>query len=233
MKKFSKLLALGLALTLTFGMTVSAAEGADSAGEIAAAEESAKKEAEAVSSATEGVNLEAVPATVYLAAQKEVVNQAGNLIAAAAAKMPENKRVKAGTTPVPVLTVDVKVPNATTEQLEKGVAVTLKSNALVTDGSVMYVVLHQNSRTGEWEVLKSSQNGNSITAIFHNFSPTVVVAVATEPDPLSEEVKDNENNNNDPAKSPQTGEALPIAGFMALICLAGVAVCVRKANYNK
>lgn len=35
-----------------------------------------------------------------------------------------------------------------------------------------------------------------------------------------------------PAVSPKTGEALPVAAIMALVCLAGAAVCVKKARCN-
>ena len=32
--------------------------------------------------------------------------------------------------------------------------------------------------------------------------------------------------------SPKTGETLPVAGIMAVICLAGAAVAVKKVKFN-
>lgn len=35
-----------------------------------------------------------------------------------------------------------------------------------------------------------------------------------------------------PGTSPKTGETLPVAGMMAVLCLAGALVCIKKASYN-
>ena len=75
-----------------------------------------------------------------------------------------------------VAAVDVARPaGVTDEELEAGVAVTFKVTGIVSGKT--YAVLHQKA-DGTWEKLQAEVKADgSITAIFHSFSPVLVVEI--------------------------------------------------------
>lgn len=109
-----------------------------------------------------------------------------------------------------------------------------------------YVVAHWNGQA--WEVLQTKVENGVVYALFPSgFSPVSLTIVTVGEDAGEEEPDDDNNNNNNnnnnnsnnsnnssstPA-SPKTGETAPVAGILAVICLAGVAVCAKKARYNR
>lgn len=102
-----------------------------------------------------------------------------------------------------------------------------------------YVMLHQKGAT-EWEVLPVTVNSNgSITFEVESFSFFQLLRA-------TQVVEKDDGDDSSPAPaaaaavtasgapaSPKTGEALPAAGIITMICLAGAAVCVRKVRYNR
>lgn len=115
-----------------------------------------------------------------------------------------------------------------------------------------YLIMHI-KENGEVEYLGPAQCVNgSVTVGFTSLSPVVPIEVtlvgedvAGEPETPAEPTPNPNPGDSHweggadhvPATtesgapaSPQTGEVLPIAGFMAVICLAGAVVCVKKAR---
>ena len=137
--------------------------------------------------------------------------------------------------------LDVEVAGATPEQLAQGIQVTLQIPS-VKAGS-RYVVLHlpdgkEPTVLENWEHLTATvtQDGY-MTVTFTSFSPIVVVELAdADSGETGSGSSDTGNSGTEAAAastvttalSPKTGEALPIAGIMAVIFLAGALFCARK-----
>lgn len=73
------------------------------------------------------------------------------------------------------------------------------------------VVLHQKSN-GEWEIIKPSNVANgSVTFSMTSYSPVAIVVDGT---------------------ASKTADMSVVVAVMAMICLAGVAVCAKKVRFN-
>lgn len=262
MKKLSSMLALGMALALTFGMTVSAAgskttedetytptetqiEAADKViteGKASGSAVGAPADCDVKVSA-EGVN----PATVAEVINTNVIQNALDRMSdaeyqAALDKLGavSNKNNASFTIKDPVAAVDITsnyVP-------EGGLTLELTSPKIAPNDSTTYVVMHLNSVTGLWEVLipEKVENGK-VTVKFSSLSPALITETAIivpvgedtdDPEPwLEPRHPEQTGSAASPATSPKTAETLPVAGVMAMIALAGAAVCAGKIRYNK
>lgn len=229
MKKFSKMLALGMALSLAFGVTAFAANSP------------------AVGDANLGGKVEVTPEgleegqeIVVGKTSETYVNKAQNIIQYFQEAFTDVITVGDGKKAVPkeVATVfEVSLEKAGNEVEVGPNGVTLTFNFTGFDVAKKYAVLHFTSEY-VFEVLPATVTPDGVKATFTSLSPVAIVEVG-------EEAADNNNNNNnnnnntqdsstsDSAKSPQTGEVLPVAGIIALICLAGAAVCFGKVRYSK
>ncbi len=99
-----------------------------------------------------------------------------------------------------------------------------------------YVVFHyKNGINAAPEVLSATVVNGKIRATFSSFSPVVIAEVNSEVIQTGENNNggSNDSNNSGTPESPKTGEALPVAGLLAVICMAGAALCAAKARYNK
>ncbi len=116
-----------------------------------------------------------------------------------------------------------------------------------------YVFLHLN-HDGEWEAIPAVVTGNGqLTGKFTSLSPlsAQMVVIEFEPDDVQPEQPEKPDEKPvdtapwwdwGPAEntatatgttSPKTGETLPVVGIIALICLAGAAVSVKKVSFNR
>ena len=231
MKKFMKLMAFAMAMTLVFGMTVSAAESPTTEDQEA---NTAFKVVQEVGAVTEDganltVNKAALTGEQYTAAKAAVD---GAVIADVTKKSI-------------VAALDVTVPDATAEQLAKGITVTFAVDGVKTGSS--YVVFHLKA-DGTWEQLTAAvPRDGYVSATFTSFSPVVVVEVvkaASSDNNGGSSDSGSANSGSDssnaaaaaPAEaavSPKTGEMFPAAGIMAVICLAGASFCAVKVRKNQ
>lgn len=247
MKKLSSMLALGLALALTFGMTVSAKESPTTEGTAPSMTEAQQKDytqkssalTQAVGSVTATVDGKSVtltkepvaPETLYQA-ERLADDKAAEKAAALKLDVPKGATVKTTV----VGSADLKLPEGT-EMPEAGITLTIPISG-IKEGKT-YVLLHLANGTWETIVPKSVVNG-AVEATFKSLSPVVASEVFVV---VAEEEKEEDDDDVaavpaaaaavNPATSPKTAETLPVAGVMALICLAGAAVCAGKVRYNK
>lgn len=231
MKKFSKMLALGMALSLAFGVTAFAADSitVDTSGLEGGVLESIAVEG----NLQEGDKVVATPAPENTSENvwKEFADW-GEAIKASGydASAPASLSI--------ATTFEVEVQNADGEKVDRG-EIKLTFDWVGFDASKNYAVLHYDGT--KWEVIPAIVTADGVKATFTSFSPVVIVEV-------SEYIAPPDNNNNSGAdtntgsqttaqpeehKSPQTGGVLPVAELMALVSLAGSAVCVRRARSNK
>ncbi len=219
-KKLTSVLALATAMALTFGMTVCAAGSsatpnvnADVKGQQVAADttdpadENVKAELEAQAAAlASGITAEGATVTALTAGElKDVREKAGDIALAA---------VSNNAVIVVVAGADIEAPAGT---------LTINIPGFVKAEGKKYMVLHLNEATGVWETVDAEILDGKIIATFSSLSPVVVVEI-------SEKAPANNSAAATPAESPKTGETLPVAGVMAVVCLAGAAVCAKKAR---
>lgn len=248
MKKLSKMAALGLALALTFGMTVNAEESPTTAGVAPELKEEQVKEyteksktlEAAVGNVTVSVGGQTVtldkepvaPETLYEAVQI-AAGKAAEVTADLKLDVPEGKTVVTNV----VGSADIKW---TGEIPAGGLELTIPISGI--EEGKKYILLHLTG--GKWEtILPTSVANGKVTATFTSLSPVVASEV------MIVEVGEDEDDDDDdsdasgttqaaaaaanPATSPKTAETLPVAGVMALIALAGAAVCADKIRYNR
>ena len=130
------------------------------------------------------------------------------------------------------------VEESKVEEIKKaGVKLALPIKVTPVEGKVYYIA-HMYA-PGKWETVPANITADgTVIATFYSFSPVYVVEVDVA-------VKDNGNDSDDDddaqqtapveetTASPKTGEALPVAGVMAVICLIGAAVCTaKKVKFN-
>lgn len=246
MKRLSKMAALGLALALTFGMSVNAAESVTTEGNAPVLSEEQTKQYEqkaadqaaatTVTATVGGVSVEIKkePVAPQTLAQAEQVG-ADKVIANASSlgiKIPEGATV---TTTV-VGSANISIPEGT--DISKGIQLSIGISGIQAGKN--YVLLHL-TKDGVWETIKpDSIADGKVTATFTSLSPVVasevIVLVGEEESEPWPEPRHPENAAAAPAgaaTSPKTGETLPAAGLMALICLAGAAVCAKRVRYNR
>lgn len=148
------------------------------------------------------------------------------------------------------LTMELKAPeNMTAEQISQGVTVPIKPSFEVKKNGngrmYLYFVLHHLA-DGTVEYLPTSVKDGVIYATFTSFSPVTIVEqmVYVSDDQADNGGSTDDNNNSNsgnsgsqeaqsPATSPKTGEVFPVAGFMALVLVAGAAVCAGKARSRR
>ena len=179
MKRFSKMLALGLAAALVFGMTAQA-ESVNGGNSDAASE--AMKDAATVPPSTividgEEVTVEFKTEALDVATFEEVKTTA----ASSTAVNDVQGRIKAADQnvtfvgePRPVAAFDlVKPEGLSDEQIAKGVTVPFKLEGGVKE-NVRYAVIHFLA-AGGFEVLPATVKDGMIHATFTSFSPVVIV----------------------------------------------------------
>ncbi len=244
-KRFAGIAALGMALTLAFGMTVSAAPSAsaeDSNYEDVVLQDVADK-----SNATGGtIQVDGKDVTVELevkpvskqeqgVAVKAVQEQAEVIREKVLKMIPEVEEVAAATELKTLPAIDVKPTNGlTNDQIKAAGGVEVRIQHAQLENGKYYVLVHimENGAVETLDPVKAS-NG-TVTVKVMGFSTFVPVEV---PVTVSDDGDDDDNDDSSPATtesgapaSPKTGEVLPLAGFMAVICLAGAVVCVKKAH---
>ena len=236
MKKFSKIMALSMALALTLGMTVFA-DGSSDPGAIMAqdAQETTVSATDAKGNPV-SVNVEVKEATG--AATPANINAAvENADSALTVAIKNASKYGEIHTPTLVTSIDINVTAAS--PLGDGTSFKVHvpcSYVRALQGGTKYVLMHLNN--GVWEAVDSLVVGDGYfeftTTSFSNYALFLVDEVvptnggdggqgstsADTPAPASEPV------------SPKTGESVPVAGFAALILLAGAAVCAKKAQFN-
>lgn len=233
MKRFSKMLALGMALSLAFGVTVCAANSptVDTSGlgekvDIAVPDGMLEAGQKLVAEDMDQADKDNVTKTIT---ESGMLKKIG-----AAAKVAEGKKATAKL--VKTFELEVRKDN---KKVDTGIVMTFSWEGF--EATKKYVVLHFNGT--DWDVIAPTSAGkDSITVIFDSLSPVAIVEVGEEVADTGNNNTGNTNNNtnnnnnnsqNEAPKSPATGETLPVAGIMALICLAGAAVCAGKVRYNK
>lgn len=234
MKKLSGLIALGLTMTMLFGMTVSAEESPRT--------ETTDKTVEAPADlgATVTANVEGAEVKVMAESTKSVAaSQAANPNVVAQAKTIVGVSGDYELSAVPGLAVDITVPEGTEVSAAKPFVASFTNSSFVVGKN--YVALHM-KKDGTWEVLPVAISGNTATVKFTSLSPVRFFEVVPETEKAGDDDDDDDSAEVTPvnprtgepaAASPKTGETVPVAGMMALICLAGVAVCASKVRYNR
>lgn len=216
MKKFSKLLALGLALALSFGMTVSAEENPSVTPPVVGGASADK---------AVFVPSESWTAEEWKAAETAVENsKAGSVVYG---------REVTGIVNVYMMEAPDgwKQGDSVTETFENMPALA------EGEGFVLYHFNKDGTFKEEIAVVWNADK-KAYQAVITSFSPFVLVKVKGEVKPG---VAPTTPATTTPATttpatgapvSPKTGETLPVAGMMAVLCLAGVVVCAKKARCN-
>lgn len=243
-KKLMSAIALSMAMALTFGMTAFAAPSkvtADDANTVVGApvkaeitevtDENLTKEADTlqkdVAVTVDGAEGTATVAPVT-AGELKSAKDAVKTVADWSLKQ-DNKTVETTVVAAADVTFDGTIPAT-------GITLTIAVPNLQVEAGASYIVLHLNN--GQWEIVPAVVENGKITATFTSLSP-IVVAKAEVKDAPAASNNNNSNNNSStttttsPAESPKTGETLPVVGMLAVICLAGAAVCAKKVRYNK
>jgi len=292
MKKISSMLALGMALALTFGMTVSAAESPatqnpdykpteadtqaaeatiaalpkaedivvkpstalkdDQGKEVQVTVQTIKAETVAELQATD-VTEKAVESLKSNGGEAKVTETIAKAMAAVngSDKVDSTKQkitdVKIEKTPVAAAVIEIP-ENAVIP--ETGLQLEISLPGFTPKADATYVVMHL-GKDG-WEIIAPDAIADGkVTATFKDLSPVTVnevtftVVKIADPEPVGEETGEDEEDDSEdsssaapaavvnPATSPKTAETLPAAGVMALIALAGAAVCAGRMRYNR
>lgn len=134
--------------------------------------------------------------------------------------------------------VDISLPADVAVSESNPVTVAIPVNIEIQPEKT-YLVLHMVA-DGQWETVKAVIVNGTIYGTFTKLSPVLVV----EADAVKAGNNDDDDDDDDsgivvlengtaaPA-SPKTGESIPVAGMMAVICLAGAAVCAVKVRYSR
>lgn len=286
MKRISSMLALGMALALTFGMTVNAAGSTTTQNpDYQPTQEELNTAQGVIDSLTDVTNVTAIlsgtevivetdeiQAETVAELMSETVDVRGeavnNMAADDLADVKSLLETAKGETidfskneitvdPAPIAAVDIKLETET--DLSSGLRVTISIPGFTPDEGEVYVIMHL-GKNG-WEVIIPDEvTDGEVTATFYDLSPAtvsklVLVPITETPNPvppttnqttkpaengaLNETGDDGSDDDQatpaaaNPAISPRTAETLPAAGIVALICLAGAAVCAGKIRYNK
>lgn len=227
MKRFSKMLALGMALAFVFGMTVSAAES-PVAGSV---------NKDVTAEAAESIEVEAAAAEMVTAATTGATTKVTS----------DQIKTALNTTNTYKVNKVVGVWNLTVSAEGQ---VTFTAPAPAEKQAYVLVHFQDDACTIVKEVLAVTAVGGKYVATVKSGSPFALVLVddtTTPPNNNQNNNNNNSNNNNSnnqqasqPAAqnnaapvSPKTGEAVPVMGILAVICLAGVCFCARKAYCSK
>lgn len=244
MKKFSKMLALGMAAAMVFGMTVSAAGSKDTIDAVVDGVNTVIENAGVQDS--QGNVIENAPKVEATVLPETVYNETfGSNYDEALAKVDANDAVNAAIDAAFATLNNGSDKNVYRDIIDVTVEGEIPAGGLYVpvlpsaDGEA-YVVAHWNGTA--WEVLQTKVENGAVYALFpQGFSP-VYISILTV---TGEEVPDNNggsdnndsssdsNNSSAAPESPKTGETLPVAGILAVICLAAAAVCAKKVRYNR
>lgn len=244
MKKFSKMLALGMAAAMVFGMTVSAAGSKDTIDAVVDGVNTVIENAGVQDS--QGNVIENAPKVEATVLPETVYNETfGSNYDEALAKVDANEAVNAAIDAAFATLNNGSDKNVYRDIIDVTVEGEIPAGGLYVpvlpsaDGEA-YVVAHWNGTA--WEVLQTKVENGAVYALFpQGFSP-VYISILTV---TGEEVPDNNggsdnndsssdsNNSSAAPESPKTGETLPVAGILAVICLAAAAVCAKKVRYNR
>ena len=89
-------------------------------------------------------------------------------------------------------------------------------------------------------MLQTKVENGAVYALFpQGFSPVYISILTVTGEEVPDNNDDNDSSDSDNSnssaapESPKTGETLPVAGIMAVICLAAAAVCAKKVRYNR
>lgn len=289
MKRLSSMLALGMALALTFGMTVCAAESSTTQNpdykptetETKAAEDTIKElptvtqdDVKATVTDSTGkqvqIKVEVKPIQAATVAELQSTNvtekaveslksdggeaKVTDTIAKAMAAAGLTDKVDSSTQKVtdvkiekkPVAAAVIEIPADV--DISKGVQLEISLPGFTPKAGSTYVVMHL-GKDG-WEIIAPDAIADGkVTATFTNLSPVTLNEVTFTVVPITPVGEDVNGDSESwpeprhpeqtgsapasPATSPKTAETLPVAGVMALIALAGAAVCAGKIRYNK
>lgn len=239
MKKFSKIMALSMALALTFGMTVCAADSPDVEQEwvdqaTESSEATATKDGEEVQV---DINVKKATGEAAKASLEKTVQNADDTLTKA---IQEASKLGTINTPELLITIDIEVTKELGGALDEGteVTVTVPCEGLKQEAGYKYVLMHLKDGT-TWEAISEVTIGNGTftfkSSSFSNYalfkvsekvttSPTTTPSSSPAPAPAAAPASE--------PVSPKTGESVPVAGFAALILLAGAAVCAKKVQLN-
>lgn len=260
MKRFTKMLALGMAAALAFGMTVSAAPSKDTIDNVEDAVNVVIQNAGVQDS--QGNVLENPPKVEAVQLPEDVYSEAFGENYDEACK----KAINSAAVSPKIDTVFAEAfPGVSTDRMELySDIIDIQVEGEIPAGGLFvpvwlsgdgeaYVVAHWNGQA--WEVLQTKVENGVVYALFPSgFSPvslTIVTVGEEQPDDGNNNNNNNNNNNSNNSSnnnnnnnnnnssssstpaSPKTGETAPVAGILAVICLAGVAVCAKKVRYNR
>ena len=241
MKKFSKIVALSMALALTFGMTVCA--------EVSPGTMNKWEDKAADTSATTSDGQEVKMTATEAIGGEEAVNAVSNAVADLSNSLTQQIVQAASITKASDVSLVFVLDIKPTASISGAITVTIPFQVAQPAANQKYVLMHYTA-TGWVPVEGASVNAEgSITFTSSSFSNYALFLVTedTSSDNNNNNGSGNSNSNSNsnnnggttttqaPASepvSPKTGESVPVAGFAALILLAGAAVCAKKVQLN-
>lgn len=227
-KRISGMIALGMALTLTFGMTAFAAEPenpspgkvdvitdqketADLTAPTEAEKAEVEKKAETISAAVKAEETKSKTSTgteveVKIAAlpsdtneQLAVVKSADTAATKIAEKIAAKESKKVTAQVIAGAEISAEIPKGESLTLE----ITLPNFKVKT--GFRYMVLHLDEVNKVWESVPATVSNGKVVATFTSLSPVVVVEVETtaeeKPEPTTPPSSNDNNNNNDSSNS--------------------------------
>lgn len=241
MKKFSKMLALGMALAMTFGMTVSAAENPSASTVDSNVSQTTLNETAAAiqESAPAGITVSGTDVGVY-----DVVASAVNAVNQEGIAPEDNQAIAEAMQSVGIEVEKVNSLTVVTAFDMTGTApadgkVTLK-NVQGVEQNAKYVMMHVFATADDsidiefLPVVVNADGSITVSGVNHFSTFALVKADVTEKEDTGDDDDDDApavTVSGAPA-APKTGETLPVAGIMMMIALAGAAVCATKVRYN-
>lgn len=202
MKKLSRVLALSMALSLIFGMNAfaSGSTSTSTTKTTAPAKEAAKEPATAYASGVTTSN------KVIIDGEEVEVAVTVTTVTNAVVEAAQSKAKEiVGANATVLKAIEVSLPAGI--DISKGVQITFNVPGVVAGQSI--AVLHQKA-DGTWESVTVNSVGNgTVTATFTSLSPVAIVAHES---------------------SPKTGENIPYAAVMTVLCLAGIIFFAAKAR---
>lgn len=119
--------------------------------------------------------------------------------------------------------VDVTAPAGVTVSEKTPITLTFAVAGIDEYSSVFF--LHYNTTTGVWETIKGSCGNGFVTGTFTSLSPIAIVQMSADTEAV--EVVDANK-----VTSPKTASELPVFPVIAVICVAGIAICAKKVKFN-
>lgn len=208
MKKFSKMLALGLAAALVFGITVQAAGSSDT---------------ETNTPVIEG---EEFPEGVV---KNPVCEETAKAVTGTVTSNDVKQQVKSamgndGRTQNVMGVVDITVPAGQT------VTVTVAVPGVKQHHTIAVAHMSDDGKTVK-EILKGvCHKDGFVTFTTTGGSPFAIIRVGDDSEITTAPATPAETT---PGTAPKTGETVPVAGVLAVLFMAGVIVCANKVRYNK